>query len=58
MVLQSDLETRSKELSAEEDEISNQRVRFVTERMVDFYEGLASKKVNLLSLHAQPIQLC
>jgi len=58
MVLQSDLETRSKELSAEEDEISNQRVRFVTERMVDFYEGLASKKVNLLSLHDQPICLC
>ena len=58
MVLQSDLETRSKELSAEEDEISNQRVRFVTERMVDFYEGLASKKVNLLSLHGRPIRLC
>lgn len=40
------LEARAKELSEEEADIADQRIRFETERVVAFYEQLSTPDVN------------
>ncbi len=45
---QSDLETRTKDLQAEEAEIADQRERHEAQRSIEFYDELGSELVNYL----------
>ncbi len=47
-VAHSALELRRKELAAEEEDIADSRIRYETERMLDFYDELSDRKVRPL----------
>lgn len=45
-IVKNELETRAKELAAEESEIADQRDRLEAERAIDFYDELGSDVVS------------